>query len=81
MEAQYCGRPVVTLRTRSAEITVQDGRTGLLANDLDEFRAHLATLCGDPSRCDAMGAAARAYIATTHSIETRLGQIEELLIA
>ncbi len=81
MEAQYCGRPVVTMRTRSAEITVQDGRTGLLAGDLDEFRQHIATLVADPARSESMGHAGREYIREFHSIETRLRQIEELLFA
>ncbi len=80
LEAQYCGRPVVTMRTRSAEITVEDGRTGLLAKDLDDFRAHLAALAGDRARCEVMGQAAREYIERHHSIETRVRQIEELLV-
>src|SRR5919202_3603830 len=48
MEAQYCGRPVVLTRTGSAELTVQDGRTGLLASTSEELRRHLATLVADP---------------------------------
>jgi glycosyltransferase involved in cell wall biosynthesis len=79
LEAQACGRPVVTMRTRSGELTVDDGRTGLLAADPDEFRSHLAALVADPQRCEAMGEAAHAYIARTHSIDVRLEQIEALL--
>ena len=47
--------PVVTMRTDSAELTVQDGRTGLLAKDLDEFRAQLASLTADRAALRAHG--------------------------
>jgi len=81
LEAQACGRPVVTMRTESAEITVQDGRTGLLAADLNEFRDHLATLTSDRRRCESMGREARDYIVSYHSIDVRTRQLEELLRA
>lgn len=80
LEAQYCGRPVVTMRTRSAELSVEEGRTGLLADDLDQFGDHLAALVGDRTRREAMGAAGREYIARHHSIEVRVGQIEDFLL-
>ena len=79
LEAQGCGRPVVTMRSDSAELTVDAGRTGLLAGDIEEFRSHLASLAGDRARCEAMGRAAREYVRRFHSIETRAEQIEELL--
>jgi glycosyltransferase involved in cell wall biosynthesis len=79
LEAQACGRPVVTTRTRSAEMTVDDRRTGLLADDRDDFASQVAALARDRARCRAMGAAAREYHERTHSFDVRLGQIEELL--
>jgi glycosyltransferase involved in cell wall biosynthesis len=79
LEAQACGRPVVTMRTHSAETTVLDGRTGVLAGDLNEFRDHLASLTSDRRRCESMGREARDYIARSHSIDVRTGQLEELL--
>lgn len=79
LEAQHCGRPVVTMRTASAELSVQEGRTGLLAKDFDEFEAHLAALVADPIRREAMGRAGREYVARHHSLEVRIRQIEELL--
>ena len=79
LEAQACGRPVVTMRTESGEISVEDGRTGLLATDLDEFRAQLASLTADRARCERMGRAARNFIARSHTIDVRVGQIEALL--
>lgn len=79
LEAQACGRPVLTLRSRSAEMTVEDGRTGLLAGSREEFRTRLASLAGDRPRCAAMGRAAREYVSRRHSLEVRVGEIEKLL--
>jgi glycosyltransferase involved in cell wall biosynthesis len=79
LEAQSCGRPVVTTSTRSAEMTVEAGRTGLLSRDLNEFQTHIAALARDRARCRAMGEAAREYVERTHSMDVRLRQIEELL--
>lgn len=79
LEAQACGRPVVTMRTGSAEITVDDGRTGLLAADLDEFREHIAALTADPARCESMGTAAREYFLDRHSIAVRAQLFERWL--
>lgn len=79
LEAQGCGRPVVAMRTRSAELTVDAGRTGLLAATIQEFGDHLKALANDRARCAAMGRAARQFVADCHSIEVRAKQIEELL--
>lgn len=80
LEAQACGRPVVTMQTDSAQLTVDAGRTGLLAKDLEEFQVHMAALASDRARCESMGQAAREYIAKFHSIEIRVRQIEDLLL-
>jgi glycosyltransferase involved in cell wall biosynthesis len=79
LEAQASGRPVVTMRTGSAEATVEDGRTGLLAANVAEFRAQLAELLSNRERCERMGRAAREYVATHHSLEVRIRQLEALL--
>ena len=79
LEAQASGRPVVTMRTGSAQATVDEGQTGLLARDMDEFRARLAELLVDRERCEAMGRAARQYVASHHSVEVRTRQLESLL--
>jgi glycosyltransferase involved in cell wall biosynthesis len=67
------------MRTGSAEATVDDGRTGLLAGNVDEFRARLAELLGDRERCQAMGRAACEYVTRHHSLEVRVRQLESLL--
>ena len=80
LEAQACGRPVVTMQTDSAKVIVDHGRTGLLARDLEEFQAQIEELARDRARCESMGKAAREYIERNHSIEVRLKQIEDLPI-
>lgn len=79
LEAQASGRPVVTMRTGSAETTVDDGRTGLLAGDVYEFRAQLAELLRSPERCERMGRAAREYVMKHHSLDVRVRQLESML--
>lgn len=80
LEAQACGRPVVTMQTELAQLTVEAGRTGLLAKDLNELPAHLLALAQDRNRCEEMGRAGAAFVARSFSIEARAGQIEELLL-
>jgi glycosyltransferase involved in cell wall biosynthesis len=80
LEAQASRRPVVMMRTPSAEATVDHGRTGLLARNVDEFRAHLAELLRDRERCERMGRAAREYVARHHSLEVRVRQLEDALL-
>jgi glycosyltransferase involved in cell wall biosynthesis len=79
LEAQWCGRPAVTTKTRSGELTVDAGRTGFLAEDRAEFEACIRALALDRPRCRAMGEAAREYVETRHSMRVRLGQLEDLL--
>lgn len=81
VEAQACGRPVVTMRTPSTELIVDSGRTGFLAKDLHEFRTHAAVLASDRQRCAAMGLAAREYVAQFHSMEGQVRKIEALLLS
>lgn len=81
LEAQACGRAVITMRTRSGELTVDDGRSGLLADSIEGFGEQLAALTSDRQRCAAMGREARRFIADFHSIDVRVRQIEEVLDA
>lgn len=79
LDAQSCACPVVTMKTPAAALTVDAGRTGILAGDLVEFRDALAALTRDRLRCEAMGRAAREYVAGCHSIDVRAQQLEGLL--
>jgi glycosyltransferase involved in cell wall biosynthesis len=79
VEAQACGRPVVTMKTQSAQLWIHHGVTGLLAADVDEFRSHLGALLSDPERREAMGRAAYENFAAHHSMEHQMDRIEALL--
>jgi glycosyltransferase involved in cell wall biosynthesis len=68
------------MRTGSAEATVEDGRTGLLAANGAEFSARLAELLSDRPRCEVMGRAAREYVAGHHSLDVRIQQLEDALL-
>jgi glycosyltransferase involved in cell wall biosynthesis len=80
IEAQACGRPVVTMRTQSSELLIRHGETGLLADDLDEFQSYLAALLSDPERREAMGRAAYEHFAAHLSMEHQMDRIEALLL-
>ena len=79
LEAQACGRAVVTMRTRSAELTMLPGITGLVASDMDEFRRAIGALAADRPRARKMGHAAARYVAENHSLEAQIDRIERLL--
>jgi phosphatidylinositol alpha-1,6-mannosyltransferase len=81
LEAQMSGRPVVTTRRRATAELVDDGRTGLLARDLDQFDEYLAKLAGDRELCAEMGRRAREYVLESHTIDVRLRQYEDLALS
>jgi glycosyltransferase involved in cell wall biosynthesis len=62
VEAAACGTPTVAFGSAGgvAEALVH-GHSGLLADDSDEFIAHIRTLVTDPSLREKMGAAAQAH--------------------
>jgi glycosyltransferase involved in cell wall biosynthesis len=79
VEAQACGRPVVTMRTESSELLIRHNETGLLAADIDQFRSYLGELLSDPERREAMGRAAYDHFASKLSMERHIDRIEALL--
>ncbi len=80
IEAQGCGRPVVSMLNTRSQTMVDAGRTGLLAKDLAEFQAHLLVLAQDRGRCDEMGRAATKFVARSYTIDVWARQIENLLL-
>jgi glycosyltransferase involved in cell wall biosynthesis len=79
IEAQACGRAVVTMKTESSVLIIRHGETGLLARDVEEFRAYLSGLVNDPERRSAMGRAAYENVAAHLSMEHQMDRIEALL--
>jgi glycosyltransferase involved in cell wall biosynthesis len=81
LEAEASGRPVVTNRSPSSETIVDDGRTGLLANDDTEFLANLDRILTNRRLAETMGRAGVDYVRARHSLPVRLAQLESLLEA
>ena len=79
LEAQACGRPLLTLWNPTTELVVEDGRTGMLARDREEFTRGLTLLATDRDWCRTLGREARANVLEHHTVEVRVRQIEQLL--
>jgi len=81
MEAAVHRVPTVAYRhSGGLRESVQHGRSGLLADDLDELVAHTATLLRDPERRAAMGTAAFGY-AMSFSAERTVAEFRGALAA
>jgi phosphatidylinositol alpha-1,6-mannosyltransferase len=65
LEAQACGRPVLTGNSGGTAETTRPNESGLVVpcDRPDEPAAALAELLGDPAKLDRMGRAGRAWVA------------------
>ena len=70
LEASACGLPVVATRSGGTVEVVRAGETGLLfdAADEDGMSRELVNLTGEVKRRFVMGAAARQFVETNHSV-------------
>jgi len=80
IEAQASGMPVVATRHCDIPNVVQEGKSGLLAEERDEegLGRHLESLAGSPDRLEKMGKWAHRYISENHDARVqgeKLGQI------
>ena len=77
-EMSASGMPVVATRHCDIPEVVQDGRSGLLAEekDVDGLAGHLAALCEDPSRWMEMARAGRAHIEARFDIRQQVKDLE-----
>ncbi|MGE5074025.1 MAG: glycosyltransferase [Anaerolineae bacterium] len=85
IEAMACGLPVVGIHSPGISDTVEDGKTGLLANeDSRDFAAKLTYLCKDATLRRTMGEqaeAASSRYGIERTAQTLLGQYERLVAA
>ncbi len=65
LEALASGVPAVVTATGGPKFTVQSGKTGLIANNFDEFYESLVTLLTQPALLSSMRTAAREYALST----------------
>ena len=63
-EAQACGLPVVAFRSGGVPYTIEEAKTGFLAEEknVTEFTQHLRKLCIDEPLRKEMGQNARKYV-------------------
>jgi phosphatidylinositol alpha-1,6-mannosyltransferase len=68
-EASAWGRPVVAGRSGGEIDSVEDGRTGILVDgdDVDSVATTIGALLADPDRLQALGAAGRRRVETSHN--------------
>ncbi|MDR3412234.1 MAG: glycosyltransferase [Formivibrio sp.] len=72
IEAMAAGLPVVATNVVGNRDLVKDGKTGWLANNCDDFLAHLAPLIANRAERHRLGAQAKAYAQTYYSLETMI---------
>jgi colanic acid/amylovoran biosynthesis glycosyltransferase len=74
-EAQACGLPVVAFRSGGVPYTLEEGKTGFLAeeNNVAEFTQHLRKLCTDGTLRKQMGRKGRKFI-EDNFCQTKLAQ-------
>jgi glycosyltransferase involved in cell wall biosynthesis len=80
VEAMACGLPVVSTTVAGIPELVRHGENGLMVapRDVDALAGALATLLGDQSRRERMGAAARATVVAHFDLRAAARQIATL---
>ncbi len=74
-----CGLPVVASPVGVNQTIVEDGITGLLATNLEEWRAALTNLIVDSSRRAAMGRAGRTRAVHSYSLQTHAPRLVDIM--
>lgn len=74
-----CGLPVVASPVGVNVSIVDEGKTGLLATDLDQWQAMLARLIDDPALRASMGKAGRARAVEAYSLQAHAPRLVETM--
>lgn len=82
LEAMASGVPVVATRTGASELTVEHGRTGLLAppDDLDALTAAIDELLSSPEKRRAFGKAGRERTSSRFDIAQEAAQLNDFYL-
>jgi phosphatidylinositol alpha-1,6-mannosyltransferase len=80
-EAAAWGRPVIAGRSGGEIDAVDDGRTGVLVDgsSVQAVADAIASLLGDPARLQALGAAGRERVETTHNWTRAAATVDDVL--
>jgi glycosyltransferase involved in cell wall biosynthesis len=79
LEAMAMGRPVVSTRAAFNGIDADPGTEVLLADEADEFAAHVCRLLSDPSLRSRMGQCARQRIESHYRWDVPLAAVDKLV--
>ncbi len=74
-----CGLPVIASPVGVNAAIVEDGRTGLLATDVDRWRSALIRLIDDPALRAAMGQAGRRRAVKSYSLQAHAPRLIEAM--
>ena len=82
LEALACGVPVVSTDVGSVSESVIEGKTGHLvpSEDVDAFAAAVSRLLADPQQCREFGAAGRALVLRSGSLDSMVKGYESLAV-
>ena len=81
LEAAATGLPVVSTRHAGIPDIVRDGQSGLLVDEHDVagMAAHMRALIEDPALAGRMGAAARQFILSQHTLDQTIARLWNVL--
>jgi glycosyltransferase involved in cell wall biosynthesis len=73
------GKPVIASPVGMNRTLVREGENGFLADDPASWARALTTLCDDPERRAAMGAAGRRLVAASYDLRVQLPRLAEII--
>jgi glycosyltransferase involved in cell wall biosynthesis len=80
-EYYACAKPVVSTRFGEAQHFVEDGRTGLLAEGVEEYARAIASMASDPEGRRAMGLAGRELVESKWNMDAACLRLQSILLA
>lgn len=78
LEAMACGAPVITSSQAAAGMQAQVGAELLVADGAEAFATAITALLADPTLCQQLGQAGRAYVERVHAWPQIVAQLETI---